>query len=486
MTLNEAVHTAEVILIEGDRGAGKNTLSTFFASLPETNYESTALVAIPEETYFKKQEIYNNMLKENKYEYNHVFFLFEQWRELKGKYGLSFLLNDIETILDTTKTQILYFQRIDQIFDMNDQADAFQIISDIARLALSRKVKLIVSLLKPSDNYLLIHNALLNFADLTLSIGYDNDRRGRLVQIISSFYPIEHSTYIFRFENNRFVLHEKRNGAIIDEPKPVIVPQSVEVKALKTEIPKKITFNFVLVSQNQQIINWTAYLFGSLASLSLRQFRNVSELSSEIWGQTDAIICSAETMEEIFDFYRYAQDQNSSLKMFGWLIKGYVRADDKMKAHSYSSCELFGSTTRQTDYILALEKALGTPFYSQTIEYRQQSSTVDSSSSFVDLIGEALRVRRIFSIFIFSYTVPFENQSFENVFREEDIAYLDEEHHKIYLLFMNAQEQDFHILLKKLQSVKEDVTFEKVIEAPSLFGGHENLFDHTFSQKDSE
>jgi len=69
MTLNEAVHTAEVILIEGDRGAGKNTLSTFFASLHETNDESVVLVAIPEETYSKKQEIYNNMLKENKYEY---------------------------------------------------------------------------------------------------------------------------------------------------------------------------------------------------------------------------------------------------------------------------------------------------------------------------------------------------------------------------------------------------------------------------------
>jgi hypothetical protein len=485
MTLHEAVNTAEVILIEGDRGAGKNTLATFFASLSKTKYESAELVAIPKETYFKKQEIYNNMLKENKYEYTHIFFLFEQWRELKGKYGLSFLLNDIEKILDTTKVQILYFQRIDQIFDMNDQADTFQIVSEIARLALSRKVKLIVSLLKSSDNYLLVHNALLNFADLTLSIENDNDRRGRLVKIISSFYPSEHSTYMFKFGNNQFVLQEKHNETITDELKPVVTLERVDEKAFKAEISKKTTFNFVFVSQNQQIINWTAYLFGNLASLSLRQFRNISELSTEIWEQTDVIIYSSETIEEIFNFYHYAQEKNPLVKTFGWLLNGYIRADDKMKAHSYSSGELFGLGTRQTDYILALEKSLSVPFYSKTIEYRQQSSTVDSSSSFVDLIEEALRVRRIFSIFIFAYTVPFEDQNFETTFREEDVAYLDEVHHKIYLLFMNAQEQDSHILLKKLLSIKEDITFEKVIEAPALFGGHENLFDHTFLQKGS-
>ncbi len=55
-----------------------------------------------------------------------------------------------------------------------------------------------------------------------------------------------------------------------------------------------------------------------------------------------------------------------------------------------------------------------------------------------------------------------------------------EENHKLYLLFFNAQAEDHAILWKKLLSVKEDIIYETVIEAPDLFSGKEILFEHSF------
>jgi tRNA A37 threonylcarbamoyladenosine biosynthesis protein TsaE len=57
MTLNEAALKAEIILIDGDRGAGKNTLAIHFLSLFGQEDQSAAIVTIPKEIYQKTRNM---------------------------------------------------------------------------------------------------------------------------------------------------------------------------------------------------------------------------------------------------------------------------------------------------------------------------------------------------------------------------------------------------------------------------------------------
>lgn len=480
MTLEQAVSSAEFILIEGDRGSGKNMLSTYFASSSGLK-NSVTIVAIPMETYYKKYEICKKMMSVNKFDFDNVFLFDDEWKQTKKQYSLDFILNDIEKLLDTTGAQFLYIQRVDLLFDMMDQLGSFEVLTNIARLVLSRKVKTIISLLKPSDNYLSIHDALLNYADLTLFIAHDNEQKGRLVEVISSFYPVEQTSCRFVYQDGAFFLMEKQQ--LHTKNHDVFPLPTVEV--LKTMPPILPTqnndFNLVVVTPSNKIYGWSEYLFGNLARVSLRRFRELSELSTEIWEQLDMIVYEAESMDVVCRFYEEAANASPQSKKIGILTKSFVRAEDKVKAHQLGAAELFGKNIRVLDYVLELEKSISTPFYSESIQRRLEAITVESSDNFVDMVESSLRVRRIFSVFIFGYTSPFsENERLETIFREEDIAYLDEENHKLYLLFFNAQAEDHAILWKKLLSIKEDIVYESAIEAPDLFSGKEVLFEHSF------
>lgn len=479
MTLEQVASSAEFILIEGDRGSGKNMLSTFFAASSHLD-QAAMIVTTPEETYYKKQEIARNMMKEDSFKFTHILLLSEGWKQTKRQLGLKFIIHDIEKLLDTTGAKVLYIQRIDLLFDMMDQLDSFEIISDIARLVLSRKVKTIVSLLKPSDNYLSIHDALLNYADLTLSISQDNHQKGRLVHVVASFYPLEHSVYSFVYRDNGFELYEKRNESLLDTvpAAPREIKPAVSIADVKPK--KKGTIDILVVSQNDPVAQWNEYLFGNLARVSLRRFRELPGMPDEIWAQSDVVIYCNEKMESIFNFYTEAKLHNPMVKTIGMLTRGFVRAEDKADAHQLGASEIFGKNIRILDYVLGIEKTLGDSFYSNNIHKSIHASMVDSSMNFVDLIEEALKLRRIFTVFVFSYTAAFQNERLDTVFREEDLAYLDEENRKLYLLFINAQKEDHKILWKKLLSVKEDMVYENAFEAPELFSGEELLLEHTF------
>jgi len=480
MTLEQAVSSAEFILIEGDRGSGKNMLSTYFASSSRLKNSAT-IVAIPMETYYKKYEICKKMMSTKNFDFDNVFLLDDKWKQAKKHYGFDFILNDIEKLLSSTEAQFLYIQRVDLLFDMMDQLGSFEVLTNIARLVLSRKVKTIISLLKQSDNYLSIHDALLNYADLTLSIAQDNEQKGRLVQVISSFYPLEQANCSFVYQDGEFFLTEKQH--LRTESNDVFLPPTVEmVKTISSLAPtQKNNFNLVVVASSNKIYSWSDYLFGNLARLSLRRFRELSELSSEIWEQLDMIVYEAESMDMVCRFYEEAANVSPQSKRIGILVKSFVRAEDKVKVHQLGASELFGKNIRILDYVLELEKSISTPFYSENIQRRLEAITVESSENFVDMIESSLNLRRIFSVFIFSYTRPFgEDERLETIFREEDIAYLDEENHKLYFLFFNAQAEDHRILWKKLLSIKEDMIYENVIEAPDLFSGKEVLFEHSF------
>lgn len=209
MNLNEAVIKAEVVLIEGDRGAGKNTLVTHFLSLLDTEHQSIALITIPKTIYQKKQEIYKNMTNKTGYPFKNIFFLSNEWYDLKKQYGLDFLINDIEKILDNSDAKILYIQRIDELFDITDPSASFEVISNIARLALSRNVKLFISALKSSDNHAIIKEMMVDYTDLTVLIKPEHGANGRTVQVVSSYYPIDAIFYEFVFKDHQFTLQEK-------------------------------------------------------------------------------------------------------------------------------------------------------------------------------------------------------------------------------------------------------------------------------------
>lgn len=482
MTLEQAVSSAEFILIEGDRGTGKNMLSLFWSKSAEIE-NSITLVLIPEETYHKKTEISRKMMENCPFGFQHIFLLSDDWKLGKRQSGLHFILNDIEKMLDQTGAKLLYIQRIDLLFDMMDQLNSFEILSDIARLLLSRKVKTIVSLLKPSDNYHSIHDALLNYADLTLALSHDNDQRGRQLQVVSSFYPIETTLYRFVYTDSHFQIYEhsveSTNPVVSMQPAPsyTLPLQSTTINAKPKEV-----YNLAFIGQNTPLSEWNDYLFGSLSRFSLRRFRDLLEIDQEAIAQNDLLIYCSDSMEKLFDFFRTIQS-HSQVKGIGILTNGYIRAEDKVQGHHLGASELFGKNIRLVDYVLGVEKTLGESAYSNTIQKHLQATLISSSDSFVDLIESSLRMRRIFTVFTFSYTVPFQNEPLETVFREEDIAYLDEEHHKIYLLFINAQKDDYHVLWKKILSIKNDIVFESAFEAPELFSGKELILEHAFGRE---
>ncbi|MCL4432996.1 MAG: hypothetical protein M1300_11885 [Epsilonproteobacteria bacterium] len=479
MTLEQVASNAEFILIEGDRGTGKNMLSIFFTTSSHLD-QATIIVTIPEETYYKKQEITKSMMNEDSFEFAHILLLSEDWKQTKRQLGLKFIINDIEKLLDTTGAKILYIQRIDLLFDMMDQLDSFEIISDIARLVLSRKVKTIVSLLKPSDNYLSIHDALLNYADLTLSISNDNQQKGRLVNVVASFYPLEHAVYSFVYRDNRFELNEKYNEPLADTFPPALHDIRPAIITPDVKPNKKETIDILIVSQNDPLAQWNEYLFGNLARVSLRRFRELLEMPDEIWTQSDLIIYSNDKMESILNFYTEAKFHNPIAKTIGILTRGFVRAEDKVDVHQLGGSEIFAKNIRVLDYVLGIEKTLDNSFYSNNIHKSIHATMVDSSMNFADFIEAELKLRRIFTVFVFNYTAAFQNELLNTVFREEDLAYLDEDNHKLYLLLINAQKEDHQILWKKLLMIKEDMIYENAFEAPELFSGKELLFERTF------
>jgi len=485
MKLNEAAKKAELILIEGGKGSGKNTLASYFSdSFGEDGF--VALITIPRQVYYKRQEIYKEMTGRSGYPFQEVFFLGEEWRALKKENGLRFFVNDIIKLVDTIKPKVLYIQRLDELFDISDPSVSFELVSEIARILLSKNIKLIISLLNPCDNYTSIKEALHNYIDLSLMIGSEDYVRGRMVHIISSFYPISSTSFHFSFNDNIFTLNEKKEEASIIEPSQhSTLPIPSVASMTPPKVDEKKTIDLIIISQQSYVVSWITYLFGNLPQVSLKFFRTPLELSDDMWHQADIIVLSADTVDDVVLFSKSSHIAHPDVLVFGWINQGYVRTEDRMKVHQVGCQDLFGPTTRLSDYILSLEKSVRKPFYSETINARVLSNTVDGSESFVDIIENALRYRRIFTVFIFRYTQAYRDEEMEPIFRNEDIAYLDEEHQMIYLLFMNAQNIDRDIVTKKLKSLKNDVIWERSIEAPELFTGKEVLFDHLFLSKES-
>lgn len=484
MNLNEAAEKAELILIEGGKGSGKNTLVTYFADSFEDD-GFVALIMTPSQIYYKRQEIYKEMTGRSGYPFDDVFLMGEGWHTLKKENGLRFLVDDIIKLVDHIKPKVLYIQRIDELFGLSDSSVNFELISEIARILLSKNIKLIISLLNPCDNYNSVKEALHNYTDLSLFIGSEDHVRGRVVQVISSFYPIGATSFHFSFNDNIFSLTEKQEefSSLDDSMQTSMVPMGSQSKHVPSRVAQKQTIDLIIISQQSYVVSWITYLFGNLAQVALKFFRTPLELSDDIWNQADIIVLSADHVDEVLLFSESSHIAYPDIIIFGWINQGYIRTEDRMKVHQVGCQDLFGPTTRLTDCILSLEKSVRKPFYSETINARVLSNTVEVSESFVDVIENALRYRRIFTVFIFRYTRQYTDEGMEPIFRDEDIAYLDEEHKMIYLLFMNAQNIDKEIVIKKLKTLKEDVVWERSIEAHELFTGSEVLFDHHFVSK---
>ncbi|MDD2266152.1 hypothetical protein [Sulfuricurvum sp.] len=476
MILDKTIASAEVILIEGERGVGKNMLATFIAAASGLK-NPTQIVTIPEETFYKKNEITKKMMGDNAFVFEHAVILNNDWKNSKRHMGMNFLFNDIEKLLRESETELLYIQRIDLFFDMMDQIGSFEILSDIVRLVLSKKIKTVITLLKGSENYSSIHDALLNYADLTLSIAFDNTQKGREVQVLSSFYPLENTLHSFVYTDQSFTLLQQT------KTEPVAVGAVTNILPVEVERPlsrNHANINIAIIAHSSYLSGWNEYLFGNLVRIAVRRFRQLSELSDEMWSQSSLIVYETETVMSAMMFLEKANTNYPQLKTMIVLEKDFVRAEDKIRAHQFGATGIYDNKIRIIDYVLTIEKTLGNTFYSDSVRDHMQTSTVESESNFIELIELSLRARRIFTVFVFTYTVPFQNERFDTIFREDDVAFLDNEHHKFYLMLSNTQKTDYEVVLKKFLLLKEDVIFDAAYEAPTLFSGEVRLFEHTF------
>ncbi|QCI28877.1 hypothetical protein [Caminibacter pacificus] len=433
MELINAIKKSEIVLTQGENKSGKLTFSLFLLSNIDLNSKTLILSTIPKSLMNKRiktiedlndQKI-NTLLQNTEY-----LCLKENWEEIKAKYGFDFLIEDIKHIIFDTKPDSIIFHRADLMFSEEEYEYAKWFIDSLIELKEEINFKLLITSKKDT----IIQKVIENYCDIDFEI---EKKEKRIVNIISSLFPITPLSYIFEKQKELVLIpHEKEN-----------VPSSQYNN-------KTIDNKMLIMSQNEYLIKLNKYLFEKIFNIEIAT--SITQSISKLLENPEIVIYNPPEKDLNFEMCHIVKDKGINSNIIYILNKDYVRVDDKMQA-VYAGCyDVMPKNFNIEEYIFTIEKLTKNFFYTEKINHLPKQREIKNFEHFCKILETFYNERIYFTLFIGET----EEVNILQKVRNHDIVFKDGQ--KTYICFINSNKEVFEKGIKNKIKAKNYTLIEAI------------------------
>lgn len=426
MNFDEIVQKSEIILIEGGKKQGKLSLALY-----KCENEKTVIFSAYNKPIFLKRLSAISNLKDDKIQNVlsklKFFTLKEDWLEYKIKYGYDFLLEDIKRIIKEYNPKNVIFHRLDMIFGshINDNTSIF--MEKLISLKENFDCKFFITVIPNEENETIIET-IEDFSDLNIEIKKEKER---IIYIKNSIFPVTPDKYFFKYENDKIKIY----------------PVEIQIKSSKN-------IHILLITDKKELIELHQYIFGK-KGFFIDIATSMSDTINKILSGPDIIIYNPKDEKLDLSVCNTIKQQKIPSKLIYITQSEYVRMEDKMKAIESGCYEMFPLNFTLGEYILEIEKMIGTNFYTNILNKLLTNKIVNNIKHFCDVIDSMYEERVYFTVLKFKSDHNPEN--IRKKLRSTDIIYYDAKTKQYILCLINIRKMNIDPVLNKLFETKPDI-----------------------------
>jgi len=410
-------------------GAGKSGKMTFTLYIIKSLFKKKALVFSAQEAYLFRRKI--NALVTRYPQYSDIdkqldtYFLKEDFKILKQRYGFDFLVQEYEKIISDSKAETVVLYRFEELFEFQDRYEIENVYKSLIKICAEHAKKPFFIVNSTHENFEKIYELAEEFSDISITIEM-NSNNERIVQIRDLLYNKKYPLLSFTIQKNAFLLDYKR-----DELK-------VEDKVTNVLICE-------LDFAHENIVEICKFIFNK-HGFQIKNANSLQTILQEIFIAPDVIIVLMKRTQENFETVRIVKKQLPTSPIIVILEQDFVRTEDAQHAYAYGIDELFCANFNLEQLILAFQKAVGSLFYMQAIESLPKYPNVMKSLDDMRVYAhECIDKSIFFSAFV--YQINDSTVEIQEPSRKYDFVFKNTKN--IYYFALNTAPKDAKKIMEK-------------------------------------
>jgi len=426
MQLIDALQRADFLLIEGPKKVGKLTFALFCAAACQKSESALIVSSFPKELFKKRIEMISS-LKDPRLleiiEASEDLCAKPNFHELKLKYGIDYMLEDIRRALLEYESQSLILHRIDMLFEINEKEMAEEFFVQLVEMTKKHGVKLYATTTTDESDSYYLKESLENLTDISFYI----DKK-RVVKIKNSIFPIENSAFT--------LIHEKDHLKL----------KSVEDK---TSIGYK---NVLIIGDNQRFIDLNGYLFTE-EKIDLIVAKNFSQALEHILDEPHLTVYDQSGSDSLdLSLCKTITQKRLDTKALVILGRDYIRADDKLAISNTGCFDLLPKNFFVREYLSLIQRALETDFYAKKLaQLHRPPKLLEQHSQLCRYLNRLYKAKIFFSLLILKKEAPATEVAHH--IREGD-AVLESEN-ELLLILLDIRKENIPDILPKFMAFGE-------------------------------
>ncbi len=435
-----SVFEATSYIIDSSAKIGK---MTFLSYLVNSLFKTEALVFTPQESFLFKRRM--DSLEKQFIQFKDIqtklvpYYLKEDWHTLKQRYGFSFFLQELEQLIISSDKEIIILHRFEEYFEFQDRYEIDAIYKALIKIVSEHGKKIFFLTNNKHENYEYIQNVAEEFSDVIISIS-SNEKNERIINVKDILHNKEFPYMIFGIENETFLLdyYKESNEESKERIKNVLIAQ--------------------LDKTDDNISEISEYIF-KREKFTVKHANSLQTILQEVFIRPDLVIILMKRTQANLETVRSIKNQLKNSSIITILDQDFVRAEDTQEAYNYGCDELFSNSFSLDTLILALQKAVKVPFYSNELQTVTKYDNILTKLTDLEALAlECLEKSIFFTLFIFK--IDPNRKKIDKISRKYDYVYQAGE--KLYYLALSTMPKDLKHIEKKYQDFELERIWEPI------------------------
>ncbi len=437
-----SLHDIHSMIITSNPKYGK---MTFLLYLVKYFYKEKALIFTPQESYIFSKKL--DTLSKQFDQFSHIksmlqiYYLREDFTNLKQKYGYNFLLQELEKLIVNSDRKIIVMHRIGEYFDFQDRYEINHFYKTLVKIAETHDKTIIFLANKKNENFEHIYQEAEEFSDIIIDIT-KNEKNERILNIMDLLHNREYPLLRFKINDNNFLLEYK-------EETQEIIDNKIK-NILVAELDK--------THDNMRQV--CSYIFDK-PNFNVKHADSLQGMLQEIFIQPDLIIVLMKREQKNLDTIKAIKTQLPNTSIVVILDQPFIRTEDIHELFNYGAEEVFANNLTFDNIILSLQKVTRTFFYTEALKLLPKHKNIlKNTDELKELAAQCIEKSIFFTAFVIESAQEFPK--IRKTSRKTDYIYQDGK--KLYYLAMNTMPKDIFIISEKFKKTNPDLHFRCIWE----------------------
>ena len=419
-------------IVQGDNKAGKMTFAFYMI---QSLFKEKALLFTPQESYLFQRRI--DALKGQFTQFNNIdelltpYFLKEDYKVLKQRYGFDFLIKEFVYIISQAEEKVIIVHRFGELFEFQDRYEIEEVYKALTKVCHSYDKKLVFVVNEQGENFDQISNIADEFADISIKIDVD-DANQRFVHIRDVIHNREYPLLSFALHANSFLLdyHVSQEQESVEHIKNVLICE--------------------LDYAHDNLVEICRYIFDK-PGFQTKHATSLQSILQEVFISPDIIIVLMKRTEANLETIKAIKMNLPESPVIAILDQDFVRAEDAQQAYSYGIEELFSRNLVLDQLILATQKAAKTLYYTKALEELPKlSNKIKDIVTMREFVSECVQRSIFFTLFVFQKG----EDALEAQRPSRQYDFVHESDEKIYYIALNTAPKDAQKIIEKYNNSK--------------------------------